>query len=357
MPRATMVAAILAGGSGKRFWPLSSPDQPKQFLRIAGDESMIQATWQRLDGLVPPERRLVITSADHAEQVREHLGDIPEENLIGEPVPRDTAAAAILGAALAERQWPGSVVLTLPADHLIDPCNEFQCLVEHAAELAAREQVLCTIGIPPTCASESYGYIERGAPLEIGGNLRAFHVDRFAEKPDAETASAYLAGGQFYWNAGIFIWPASVLLEEAAARMPDHHGPIVAAARTWRTGDWPAALARGYENLEKISIDYGIMEHTRRAAVVEAEFSWSDLGGWVALGALLDGDSESNQVRGHAVLEDCRGNVVFNAPGERPIVCIGIEDTVVVHTEHGVLVCPKDRIEQIRKAVERAHGK
>jgi mannose-1-phosphate guanylyltransferase len=351
-----IVAVIMAGGSGKRFWPLSSVDQPKQFLRVSGDRSMIQATWQRLDGLVPPERRLVITGAAQAAQVREHLPDIDPDNLIGEPMQRDTAAAAILGAALAERKWPGAVVVTLPADHLIGPDDAFRSLVARAAEMVARERALGTIGIAPLYPADCYGYIERSDPLPIGGHLKAFRVRRFAEKPKVATATEYLRSGAFYWNAGIFLWSAEVLLEEASQFLSDHHARLTGAATVWRTPGWSAALTQAYDGLRKISIDYGIMEHTRRAAVVEATFSWSDLGGWIALSELLAADAGGNRVRGRTLLQDCRGNVVYNTDDAKPVLCVGLTDLVIAHTAHGVLICPKDRLEQIRQAVDQLFG-
>lgn len=351
-----LCAVMLAGGSGKRFWPLSAADEPKQFLRVADDRSMIQATWDRLDGLIPPERRLIITADRFADQCREQLPDLPAENLIGEPEQRDTAAAAILGAAIAERRWPGAVAVTLPADHLIDPAERFQHLLRHAADMARREGALCTIGIPPTYPSTGYGYIERGEGLSIGGDLKAFRVARFAEKPDRETAEQYIDTGRFYWNAGIFIWSAATLLEEAARHMKDHHAALGRAVDAWDTDRWPAAFAEAYSQVEKISVDYGIMERTDRAAVVEATFNWSDLGGWIAVGDLLPQDGSGNQVRGQTILQDCGGTVVFNGSAERPVICLGLEDMVVAHTDNGVLVCPKGRVEQLKAAVTELYG-
>lgn len=356
MANVPIVAVIMAGGSGKRFWPLSSINQPKQFLNFPGPESMIQATWRRLDGLIPPDRRLIITAAQHAAQVREHLSDLDQDNLIGEPEQRDTAAAAILGAALARVKWPGAVVVTLPADHLIGPDDAFRHLIAQAAEMVARERVLGTIGVAPLYPADCYGYIERSDGLAITGDLKAFRVRRFAEKPNAQTAADYIHRGTFYWNAGIFLWSADVLLEEAARHLAEHHARLTAAAAAWRSPGWPAALAAAYAGLRKISVDYGIMEHTARAAVVEATFAWSDLGGWIALGELLGADADGNSVRGRTLLQDCRGNVVYNADAAKPVVCIGLSDMIVAHTEHGLLICPKSRLEQIKKAVDQLFG-
>jgi len=351
-PSVATSAVILAGGGGTRFWPLSADDKPKQFLRIDGDESMLQATWRRLDGLVPAERRLVITAAPLADRVRDELPDLHEENLVAEPRRRDTGAAAILGTALAARRWPEAVVISLPADHLISPAEAFRRLASHAADLAKREACLATIGVAPAHACSSYGYIERGDPLEIGGRLKAYRVRRITEKPDGPTAAEYLRRGTFYWNSGIFLWPADAFLAEAARHMPEHHAAMTAAADAWGTPGWTAALEAAYRNVEKLSVDYGIMEHTSHAAVVEAVFTWSDLGGWVAMGDLLAADASDNRVRGHAVLHDCRSTVVYNDGDGEPVICVGLDEVVVAHTSRGLLICPKSRVEDIRAAVE-----
>jgi mannose-1-phosphate guanylyltransferase len=352
MDTGPLIAVILAGGSGKRFWPLSTAHEPKQFLRILGDRSMLQDTWDRLDGLVPPRQRLVVTGAALADRVRAELPELAERNLVAEPSQRDTAAAAILGTALAAERWPGAMVLTLPADHLIDPAEAFHHLIIHAVPLVRRRRCLSTIGIAPLEASSAYGYIERGEPLEIGGGLKAYRLERFTEKPDADTAAAYLERGAFYWNAGIFLWPADVLLEEAAAHLPGHARALGPAARAWGKPEWQEQLKTAYQTVERIPVDRGIMERTSRAAVVEATFRWSDLGGWIALGRLLEADALDNRIRGPAVLHDSRGVVVYNTAEGEPVICVGLRDAVVVHTEHGVLVCPKDSVEGIKAAVD-----
>ncbi len=353
---APLVAVILAGGSGTRFWPLSTPQEPKQFLTIAGQETMLQSTWRRLDGLVPPERRLVITGQQHVQQSAAGLEGLDPRNLIGEPERRDTAAAAILGTALASRRWPGATVLTLPADHVIEPTEQFQQLVREAATVARREQSLCTIGIPPLYPAEGYGYIERSEPLPAGDGLRVYRVRRFVEKPNSRRANGYLQKGNFYWNAGIFLWPADVLLDEARQFLPEHERQLSALADAWGRADFQQQMSAAYAAIESISVDVGIMERTGRATVVEANFKWSDLGGWTALGERLQSDGGRNHVLGQVMLNDCHDSIVYNTDQGRPLVCIGVEGLVVVHTAHGTLVCPKNRVESIKQAVNQLYA-
>lgn len=368
MAEVQLAAIIMAGGVGTRFWPLSTPHEPKQFLRISGERTMLQQTWRRLDGLVPPERRLIVTGAEFVERSAEGLTGVDPENIIGEPEQRDTAAAAILGAALAARRWPEAVVLTLPADHLIEPTANFVALARRAAELAAGRGVLCTIGIPPLYPADSYGYIERGHRLEISGDgLRAFHVERFTEKPGPALAAEYLRQGTFCWNAGIFIWRSRDLLDEAQRFLPDHARLLTELAAHWRQEDFSRQMLQRYRQLQRVSIDVGIMERTRRAAVVEATFQWSDMGGWPALGERLaaiggggvgngtggngGGGGGENRAFGQVAMDGCCNVIGYNSSDAPPMVCIGVDNLVVVHTRHGTLVCHKDRVERIKAAV------
>ena len=352
MPTHAFAAVIMAGGTGRRFWPLSIPDEPKQFLRLPADQTMLQAAWQRLDGLVPPDRRLVITAARFAERVRQDLPDLPAENLIGEPEQRDTAAPAILGTLLAQRRWPGATVICLPADHLVEPADAFRRLAVAAAGMIQRESLLVAIGVAPTTASSAYGYIQRGDPLEIGDGLRAFRVRQFTEKPDTQAADGYVRQGTFYWNAGIYLWQPEAFLDEARRYMPEHHQALTHAVQAWATPQWARAFDAAHRSVARISVDYGIMEHTSRAAVVEADFTWSDLGGWLALADLIDNDDHHNTVRGDVLPIECRNTVIYCHEDAKPVICIGLHDMVVVHAPHGVLVCPKDKAEQIKEAVD-----
>ncbi|NIA21776.1 MAG: hypothetical protein GWP05_07410 [Anaerolineaceae bacterium] len=350
-----LIALIMAGGSGTRFWPLSVAEEPKQFLKILGKDNMLQATWKRMDGLVPPPQRMVITSEDFTTRTAADLPDLLPENLIGEPQQRDTAAVAILGAALIEKRWPGAVVITLPSDHLIEPSANFRGLVAATSQMVREEETLCSVGVRPLYPSSGYGYIERDGHLNREDSLIAFRVSQFTEKPDTQTAREYIRKGSYYWNAGIFIWKARTLLEEARQHVPEHHRLLTELAESWGTANWPRNLRVAYSQLEKISVDFGIMEKTSRAAVVEANFKWSDLGGWIALGEQLSHDGAGNDVRGQVVLRECENSVVYNEGTRGPIICIGVRDMVVAHTTHGVLVCHKDRVEQIKTAVNKLY--
>ena len=355
MAERQLAAVIMAGGSGTRFWPLSTPREPKQFLKIGGQRTMLQETWRRLDGIVPPERRLIVTGAEYVELSARGLEGLDPRNLIGEPTRLDTAAAAILGTALAAERWKGVTVLTLPADHLIEPAERFAELIAAAVKLAEERQALCTIGIPPLYPADSYGYIERGETIDIGGELRAYSVRRFAEKPTTAEATVYLKQGTFYWNAGIFIWPAEVLLEEARRYLPEHADKLTALAQRWGQSDFDQQMAAVYGRLERVSIDVGVMERTSRAAVVEANFQWSDLGGWMALGDMLEAEIAGNRVHGQVILEECRDSIAYNSQDGPPLICVGVENLVIVHTASGTLVCHKDRVEGIKRAVNRLY--
>jgi len=350
-----LIALIMAGGSGTRFWPLSVADEPKQFLKILSKDNMLQATWKRLDSLVPPQHRMVITSEDFADRTTADLPDLLAENLVSEPQQRDTAAVAILGAALIEKRWPGAVVITLPSDHLIEPPANFRGLVATAVRMVREEEVLCTVGVRPLYPSTGYGYIERNGHLDREDSLITYRVSQFTEKPDTRTAQEYIRRGSYYWNAGIFIWKARTLLEEARQHMPEHHKLLSEVVDSWGTPDWKRNLRVAYSQLERISVDFGIMEKTSRAAVVEANFKWSDLGGWIALGEQLSHDGAGNDVRGQVVLRECDSSVVYNEGTRGPVICIGVRDMVVAHTTHGVLVCHKDRVEQIKNAVNKLY--
>ncbi len=279
-------ALIMAGGGGTRFWPRSRQKKPKQFLKLVGERSLLQQAVERFEAAVPPERTWVITSAQHKAEVALHLPDLPQERIIGEPCGRDTAACIGLGAALIHQDDPDAVMMVTPADHVIEPVQEFRRAAHVAEQMVAENpQCLVTFGIPPTHAATGYGYIERGPEIKGRLGLRVFRVASFREKPAAELAEQWVASGNYFWNSGIFCWKASTILEALRQTQPGLTAAVTRIAQAWKTSAGNEVLRREYEALSRISIDYAVMEHAREVLVVEAPYRWDDVGSWRALEA------------------------------------------------------------------------
>lgn len=332
------VPVILAGGKGERFWPLSRKDRPKQFLRLDGSgRSLLQATADRLLPLAGGfEGLLVVTAASLAAGVREHLSGLPEANLLLEPEGRDTAPAVAWATLEAAKRFGEEVVLGFfPADHWVGDAEAFHQTIRAAAELAARQEAIVTLGIEPKYPATGYGYIEQGEPAGAG----AYRVRAFREKPDRETAEAYLAEGGHYWNAGIFLARARVWLEELRAHAPEVIGPLK------REG--PLA----YSRLPKVSLDYALMEKTSNAYLVPAEFGWDDLGDWTALERLLKGERPNMGVGRHLGI-DTVGSIFYTTSGDDLIVTIGLEDVVIVRDGPVTLICKKERVQEVKRVLE-----
>jgi len=348
-----LVAVIMAGGMGTRFWPLSTPERPKQFVTLFGERSLLQMSFDRLRGLVPPERILVLTNAAHVAIAREQLPELPEGHIIGEPVRRDTAAAVALAAVLVRERFGDSVILTLTADHLIEPTEIFQQDLVSAARQVAAADVFYTFGIKPTYAATAYGYLETGAVVTRDGGIEHFELKQFREKPDLETARRYVDSGRFLWNSGMFVWKAATILREIRTWLPGHSEALEPLGGCDGTPRWQEALEKAFAGIRPISIDYGVMEKTRTPLrCVSSRFSWSDVGGWPALGDLLARDSRGNAVRGTLRAIDASGNLVFSeAPGET-VALIGVEGLIVVRSGNRTLVARKEDADRIRELLE-----
>ena len=347
-----LVVAIMAGGSGTRFWPMSRDERPKQFLNLTGPRTMLQVTRDRLEGLVPPERILVLTNARFVGLVREQLPELPPENVVGEPVPRDTSGAVALAAALVERKWPGAVLAILAADHTIEPAGRFREVLLATAEAAAQEGGLYTFGIRPRHAATGYGYLEVGERL---GERRgaAFHkLAAFREKPDLPTAQTFLASGHHLWNSGMFVWRTSDIQAEIARHLPDHHSSLARAAQDWGTDRFEQSLREAFEPLPKVSIDFGVMEKAADVRCAVADFDWNDVGGWVALEQVLPRDAAGNWTQADLLPLSSSGNIVVSEQAGHKVVCIGVDDLIVVSTPGATLVCRKSEAERIKQAVE-----
>jgi mannose-1-phosphate guanylyltransferase len=336
-------AVILAGGKGTRFWPKSRARRPKQLLSIVSEQSMVQETVSRLAPLVSSDRVWVVTGTEHEEEIREQLPGVPGDHIVVEPIGRNTAPAIALAAHRIGRSDPEATMIVLPADHHISVPDRFREVLGRAIEIAEREELLVTIGITPSAPEPGYGYIERGAPLPGGG----WRVARFTEKPSRERAAELVASGRHLWNAGIFVWRVGVIRSALARHLPEVDRAIAAIVSAW--GD-DAAFARVYAEVEDQSIDYGVLEKAQNVAVVEGEFGWDDIGSWTALMRLWPADAHGNVSRGRVIAIDSGKNVVV--ADERLVALVGVEDLVVVDTGDAVLVCSRERAQDIRLIVE-----
>ena len=350
--RLNLVVVIMAGGVGTRFWPLSTEEIPKQFLDLFGDRTLLQKSYDRVSNLVSPERILILTNAAFVSIVKKQLPEIPAQNIIGEPMRRDTAAAVGLAAFLCRKRFGNPVIVTLTADHLIEPVDLFQKTLLSAARRASEDHALYTFGIVPTHPATGYGYLERGTRIGEDGGIEHFQLLRFKEKPDRKTATEYVESGQFYWNSGMFVWTADAIIEEMERHLPEHAAALSNAASFDQTPQWEEALGVAFESVHRVSIDFGVMEKAKNICCVASKFSWNDVGGWLALRSCLTEDEAGNCCRGKVLTLDATGNLAFCEDPDETIMLVGVEDLVIVRAGDRTLITHKDRTEDIKKLVE-----
>jgi mannose-1-phosphate guanylyltransferase len=336
---------ILAGGRGERFWPLSRRDRPKQLLPLLSDRPMLADTLARLDGTARPTDTFILTARDLVGAVRLAAPAVPHHHIVGEPVGKNTAPAVALAAWWLKDSGDDAVIAVLPSDHRVEPASRFRDELLAAGEAALARGAIVTFGVPPTRPETGYGYIEAGEPVERGSPFHA--VRAFREKPDARTAARYVAGGRHLWNAGVFLFSPRVMLEEIRTHAPEI-SRLLAQLPGRVTEDEPA-LERYYEAAPSVSIDVAVMEKSRKSLVARAGFAWDDLGSWAALAGT--GGPAGNATRGRTLLLDCTGTVAFAEEGM--IAALGARGLVIVHTSDATLVCPRDRVQEVRELVAR----
>lgn len=346
------VVVILAGGTGTRFWPLSTKKSPKQFLALFGSKSLLELSYERARGLTSPERIFVFTNEAFATKVRERLKELPPENVIAEPLKKDTSAPVVLGALLTGLLFGEEVIVTLTADHYIEPLERFLEVAKGAIKGAKRTLGLYTFGIKPTYPATSYGYLELGARIPTDDGLEHYKVSRFKEKPDRETAERWLTEGRYLWNSGMFVWQKEVILEEASKFLPCHIEAFQGIVSSFGTKRWYKALKEAFEKIPSISIDYGVMEKSDRVFCVLSDFKWSDLGGWLSLGDFLPKDEVGNAYKGFLRVMDASENVVFCQNPKEKVYLIGVKDLVVVRHGRKTLVVHKGAVERIKELVK-----
>ncbi len=338
-------AVIMAGGSGTRLWPLSRSARPKQLLRLFDGASLLEHAVRRLDGLFEPQNIWVITSAAYLELVARSAPQLPRENLIGEPLGRDTSNAIGLAAHLLARRDADATMGVFTADHLISPQDAFADAIRRGLDAAERHpQSLVTFGITPDAPHTGYGYVRRGQAL---GPLVA-RVAEFKEKPTREVAQRYVASGEYLWNSGMFAWRCSAILAELQRNLPENDRALARIAESWRDPAAASQIPKAFEALQKISIDFGVMEKAASVLVVEMNCRWIDLGSWTAIGATRTADAAGNTaVARNALIVDGRDNLLV-AEDEHLLVTLGVSDLVVVHSADATLVCHKDHVQAIK---------
>jgi len=346
----SIFALILAGGSGERFWPLSRRARPKQLLKLVSEKTLLEETVDRLEGLVPNERILVLTNVDQEAAVRGLLPNLSPENIVAEPAKRDTAAAVALATAWVAARNHQATMLVLPADHVIKDREAFQKTMATAARAAEETGALVTIGIKPTWPCPGFGYIERGASAPLRGAPlpnEIFRVVRFREKPNLELADSFVRSGNFRWNAGMFVWSVPTVLSEF-----NRHAPELAdfISQIRAPGNWENALRERFRKLPIISFDYAIMEKAHRVLMVEASFDWDDVGGWRAVSAYLTKDENKNAANCDLTTLEASDNIVFSE-GPAEIALVGVHNLIVVRTDDSILVCNRRDAEKIKDLV------
>lgn len=344
----SVFAVVLAGGKGERFWPVSTDERPKAFLRLVGDESLLQATVRRVRLLLPWEQIVVVVAQTHATLVREQLPELPDGNLLLEPQGMGTAAAIGLASLHIERLDPNAILIVLPADHFIPDSEALIVVLRRALELLIlRPDWVVTIGILPTRPETEYGYLEVGEPLAQLSD--AFCVHRFVEKPDRETAEYLVTDGRHYWNCGIFLWRNRAIQRLLAQHMPDLWTGLCRIRDAWGV---PEVLVREYSTFNKLSVDHGVLERMETGVgMVKADFVWDDLGTWDALARVQATNNDGNVLTGEVQSVDTvRSIIVSDGP---KVATVGLSEIIVVATKHGVLVCPKGRAQDVRTLARR----
>lgn len=334
---------IMAGGVGSRFWPRSRKSKPKQLLNIFGENSMIRETYKRICSFVNPENVFVITNKLQSELIQLDLPELPKGNIISEPVGKNTAPCVAVSAKIINNKSQDSVIITLPADHLIQDKNEFEQLILKGAKFAFENNVLLTFGIIPERPETGYGYINYDKSSQTDG---VYKVNKFVEKPNLEKAKEYLSGGNYLWNSGMFIWRSDVILDEVQKYLPETYSLIAKL----KNGDYDNIIEEIYPMFQSTSVDYGIMEKSDRVFVIEGNFGWSDVGSWESVYELSSKDKNGNAVTGDVLTIDSKDSYIYS--DNKFTAVVGVNDLVVINLDDALLVCHRKKAQAVKDVVD-----
>jgi mannose-1-phosphate guanylyltransferase len=352
----TDFVVIMAGGAGRRLWPLSRQDRPKHLLPLFGGKSLMQLCYQRLSGLVEPERILVLTNRLFVDAIREAIPELPKDNLVAEPEIRDTAAAIGLAATIVCGVNPDAAMAVVTADQLIEPAEDFRTAARDALRFVNdHPQAMVTFAVKPTFASTQFGYIKLGPASQHDGCVNAVSpVVAFKEKPNEATAQQYFADGSFAWNSGMFVWKAATILGHLRANLPAAIEPLEAIGKAWEGRGRNKALAEWFGKIPKISIDYAVMEKVPQVHAIRLDCRWHDLGSFVALADVIDLDERRNLVVADSrELLDSRDNIIVSGQPGHLVACIGVKNMLVVHSADATLVCPIEEAGRLKELLDR----
>ncbi len=346
---------IMAGGSGTRFWPRSRVSKPKQYLNIFGEESLIQETVKRFSNFLPKELIYIISAKSQQDILERQIANLPHENLIYEPVGKNTLPAIGLAALIIAEQDPEGILIVSPSDHLIGNEKLFKDTIESAALVAEKTDGIVTIGITPKYPATGYGYVQTSQEVKLGQVIKSYSVRRFVEKPNVEVAAGYLHQGGFFWNSGIFVFKVSVFLDAVKELAPELYASFEEIKTYFGTEQFETALDIIYREVASISIDYGILEKAQNVFLVQGDFVWNDLGSWEEVYKYSRKDENQNSLSGNVIVQETKNSFVHAQ--DSLVAVVGLEDVIVVQEGNTILVCKRDQAENIKQVVSEIDGR